>query len=116
MEEHYVSLINLYLLHNKKINDETDILKVSNLEDLTETNKVMEKFYMYINQYKENEKKDKKLIDVCDINTNLDTSYAIYCLMIDNKPCKISYTFLSLLIYLLDYCWTDINWKIVHAK
>jgi hypothetical protein len=112
-EEVYVSLINMFLIHYKRVNGINEILKIDDIEDITKTNNIMEEFYYYIEEYKENEKKDNKMLEVYDLN--IDLPDRIYCLTINGKPIKISETFISLLIYMLKFDWSLMEWKIIYA-
>lgn len=108
-----VTLINIFIVYYNKINNKTNILDDIDTEDPTSTNKILESFYEYVDQYKENDAQDTNLTKVYDPNTNIYADEKIFCLMHDGVCVKISPTLLSLLMFLVKCNWTDLNWKIM---
>lgn len=138
----YVQLLNIFQtyykrLYNKPFNE--DLFYEVDLNVENSTNRSMELLYEYLYEYKLNKIKGEKYINLyneniinnkSNINENIINEQSninnnklnindfddIYCLLIDNKINMYSPCFLSLLIYLINIDWINVNWTITKIK
>lgn len=110
----YVDIFNVSLMYYHKLYKKSGNL-FDNVDPNEEesTNKPLELFYENMTIYATNEKKDKKLIEIYDPeNFDANKYDEVYGLFINNEIKKVSPTLFSLLIYLAELEWNEIDWTI----
>lgn len=117
--EYYVCLLNIFQTYYKKFYnkpEDEDLFFEVDIEKETSTNRSMELLYEYLHEYKINKEKGDIYTKLYDESIDESKFDDIYCLLLDYKIHKISPSFLSLIIYLIDLDWENISWTITKIK
>ncbi|ARF09033.1 hypothetical protein Catovirus_1_1083 [Catovirus CTV1] len=118
--EYFVSMFNIFQSYYKKLYkkpDNEDMFSDVDLNCETSTNRSMELLYEYMYEYKTNKKQNENLVKLYEKDSTEINQYDnIYALLVEDKITKLSPSFLSIIIYLADVEWTELDWKITKIK
>ena len=122
----YVDILNIFNVYFKSLfkkKQNSTLFDEIDTEDLSSTNRAMEKLYEEINNYKEaNKNKNNRYVELFDpliykqmylVSSNkLPEDYPFYLIDINNKEQKVTHNLITALNYIANFNWKEIEWSI----